>query len=80
MSIDGNSFTNLYKNLDIVTGEKNVTFIFDLNNEELLFNYYKTSLNLKDYQNMERNNNYNLNFISNNHTKMNLLPVYQNIN
>ena len=80
VSIDGNSYQNLNKKQDILTGENNITFILDANNEEILFNYYKTSLNIEEYENFERNNyTFYLDFISNNITKIDLLPVFKNI-
>ena len=80
VSIDGNSYQNLNKKQDILTGENNITFILDANNEEILFNYYRTSLNIEEYENIERNNyTFHLDFISKNKTKIDLLPVFKNI-
>ena len=79
-SIDGKELNRLDKNKNFIDGEKEITFYLKVK-DELLFNYYKTGLNLEKYNNLEKNEkpHYNFSYTSKDKVKIDILPKYKNI-
>jgi len=80
-AIDGMIPENLIiNNSSFINGEKQIEFYLKAKNE-CIFNYYKTGSNEEDYHNIEKNENphFNILYISRNEIRIDILPVYKNI-
>ena len=70
----------IINNSSFINGERQIEFYLKAKNE-CIFNYYKTGANEEDYHNIEKNENphFNISYLSRNEIKVDILPLYKNI-